>query len=232
MSERFELIGRRQAIQRIGASAMVPFLSGFHPSVPPQEGEWQPRFLQDSEAETVAEIAERILPETGTPGARRALVHQYIDFVLSRGEAAVGDRFRQGLVWLDRRCGTLFGKPFAELEAARQDEILTRLSKSSSGEESSGVSFFHEMKRLTVDGYYRSEAGMRQELGFEGNTFLAEFEGCKHPEHHSWKVEETRAERARAGGSGRAEDAGPRESGRPPRARSEGSEPSEERGEH
>jgi aminodeoxyfutalosine synthase len=41
-----------------------------------------------------------------------------------------------------------------------------------------------------------------------------------------------RAERARPGGSGRAEGAEPRESGRPPRARSEGSEPSEERGEH
>ncbi len=41
-----------------------------------------------------------------------------------------------------------------------------------------------------------------------------------------------RAERARPGGSGRAEGAGPRESGRPPRAKSEGSEPSEERGEH
>jgi phosphoribosylformimino-5-aminoimidazole carboxamide ribotide isomerase len=45
-------------------------------------------------------------------------------------------------------------------------------------------------------------------------------------------MELTRAERARPGGSGRAEGAGPRESGRPPRAKSEGSEPSEERGEH
>jgi hypothetical protein len=41
-----------------------------------------------------------------------------------------------------------------------------------------------------------------------------------------------RAERARPGGSGRAEGAGPRESGRPPRARSAGSEPSGERAEH
>jgi hypothetical protein len=28
---------------------------------------------------------------------------------------------------------------------------------------------------------------MKQELGFEGNTFLSEFEGCTHPEHHDWK---------------------------------------------
>src|SRR3990172_3129564 len=45
-------------------------------------------------------------------------------------------------------------------------------------------------------------------------------------------LQPARAERARPGGSARAEGAKARESGRPPRARSEGSEPSEERGEH
>jgi hypothetical protein len=178
MSERVGTIGRRQAIQRLGASAVAPLLSGFHPSVPRQEGDWKPGFFQDSEVETVAAISERILPETDTPGARAALVHQYIDFVLSRAEAENRDRFREGLVWLERRCTALLGKPFAELETARQDELLTGILENP---------FFHEVKRLTVEGYYRSEAGMRQELGFEGNTFLAEFEGCKHPEHHSWK---------------------------------------------
>ena len=178
MSDRMD---RREAIRRLGAPAVVPFLSGFHPSVPPQEGEWKPRFFLESEVETVAGIAERILPETDTPGARRALVHQYIDFVLSGGEAAGRDRFREGLLSLDRRCAALLGKPFAELEPGRQDAILTEISESP---------FFQEAKRLTVDGYYRSEAGMKQELGFEGNTFLAEFEGCTHPEHRSWKVGE------------------------------------------
>ncbi len=213
-------MNRRQAIRELGAAAVVPFLSGFHPSVPPQEGGWKPLFFQGSEAETVAHLGERILPETDTLGARRALVHQYVDFALSRAESAESARFREGLRELDRRCAATFGKPFVELDPSRQDEILTGISESP---------FFGEMKRLTVDGYYRSEVGMKQELGFEGNAFLAEFEGCTHPEHRSWTAEQRRAERARPGGSGRAEDAGPRESGRPPRA---GSEPSEERGEH
>ncbi len=198
MSERMD---RREAIRRLGASAVVPFLSGFHPSVPPQEGEWKPRFLQDSEVETVAGIAERILPETDSPGARRALVHQYIDFVLSSGEAAGRDRFRQGLVSLERRCAALFGKPFVELEPGRQDEILTGISESP---------FFQEVKRLTVDGYYRSEVGMRQELGFEGNTFLAEFEGCKHPEHHSWGSPQPERRASAASPGARAAGVGPR----------------------
>jgi hypothetical protein len=243
MSERMD---RRQVIRKLGATAAVPFLSGFHPSVPPQQGEWTPLIFQGSEAETVAHLAERILPETDTPGARRALVHQYIDFVLAKGEAADRHRFREGLVSLDRSSADRFGKPFAELEPPRQDEILTGISESP---------FFRELKRLTVDGYYRSEVGMKQELGFEGNAFLAEFEGCTHPEHHSWSIDgagrgggEPGEEHNQAAGPGgprppRAKSAGsePREEHnqaagpggpRPPRAKSAGSEPREERGEH
>jgi hypothetical protein len=176
-----EPIDRRQAIRRLSAPAFVPLLHGFHPLVPRQDGEWRPRFFQDSEVETVSHIAERIIPETDTPGARGALVHQYIDFVLSRSEAAESDRFREGLRGFDETCRAKFGKPFAALEAARQDEALTGIE---------GSAFFNEMKRLTVDGYYRSEVGMKQELGFEGNAFLSEFDGCNHPEHHSWKASE------------------------------------------
>jgi hypothetical protein len=184
-----EPIDRRQALRRLGAPALAPLFSHIHPALPAQEGAWKPRFLQESEVETVSLLAERIIPETDTPGARRALVHQYVDFVLSQAEAPVRERFRQGLAWLDGRSATSFGRPFARLEADKQDEILRRLSESPSGEEPAGVAFFGEAKRLTVDGYYRSEAGMTQELGFEGRTFLAEFKGCTHPEHHSWKVE-------------------------------------------
>jgi hypothetical protein len=92
-------------------------------------------------------------------------------------------------VWLDRRSASLFGKPFARLETARQDELLTRLAERPSSEEPAGVAFFVEARRLTIDGYYRSEAGMLQELGFEGRTFLPAFEGCTHPQHHAYGIE-------------------------------------------
>jgi hypothetical protein len=43
--------------------------------------------------------------------------------------------------------------------------------------------FFKLLKGLTVDGYYTSKEGLTQELGWHGNTFLREFEGCTHAEH-------------------------------------------------
>jgi len=183
-------IARRQALRALGAPAVAPLLASFHPFVPVEEGGWKPRLFEPGELETVMQLAERIVPETDTPGARRALVHQYIDFVLARGASERRERFREGLAWLDRRCQALFGAPFAGLDAARQDQLLERLAASPSGEEPAGTAFFALAKRLTVDGYYRSEAGLTQELHFEGRTFLAEFKGCTHPEHHSFEVED------------------------------------------
>jgi len=182
-------IDRRQALRTLGAPAVVPLLAPFHPWVPRQEGGWQPQLLQPSEVEALAQLAERIIPETDTPGARRALVHQYVDFVLAQGDAARRDAFRAGLAWLDRRCGALFGKPFAELDAGRQDELLKRLAEGAMSEEAAGVTFFAAAKQLTIEGYYRSEPGMMEELGFQGRTFLAEFPGCTHPEHRNWKID-------------------------------------------
>jgi len=43
--------------------------------------------------------------------------------------------------------------------------------------------FCRLLKGLTVDGYYTSKEGLTQELGWHGNTFLTEFEGCTHAEH-------------------------------------------------
>ena len=45
--------------------------------------------------------------------------------------------------------------------------------------------FFKLFKGLVVDGYYTSKAGLAQELGWHGNTFLSEFKGCDHPEHQA-----------------------------------------------
>jgi hypothetical protein len=41
------------------------------------------------------------------------------------------------------------------------------------------------LKDLTIDGYYTSKEGLTQELGWHGNTFVADFKGCTHPEHQS-----------------------------------------------
>jgi hypothetical protein len=93
------------------------------------------------------------------------------------------------LTWLDRRSRELFGKDFVGIEPAQQTEMLTSLD--SPDEESPpgavGVGFFSAVKEKTVEGYYRSEVGMLEELEFDGNKILREFKGCTHPEHLNWE---------------------------------------------
>jgi len=45
------------------------------------------------------------------------------------------------------------------------------------------IRFFRLIKNLTADGYYTSQVGLLEELGYSGNTFRAAFQGCSVPEH-------------------------------------------------
>ena len=157
---------RREAIRRVGALAATPLLGAFHPLVPrqPGGGPWRPRFFDREEAETVAELAELIIPATETPGAQAARVHQYIDWKLSEDDAPSQRAFREGLT------------RFLGADEAQKRELLAE-----------GGAFFDRLKALTVEGYYRSEIGVREELGFEGRVFVTEFEGCTHEEHLGWR---------------------------------------------
>ena len=70
------------------------------------------------------------------------------------------------------------------LDAALKERFLAGL-RSFDGDLKDSDPFSKLLKGLTVDGYYTSKEGLTQELGWHGNTFLAEFEGCTHPEHQS-----------------------------------------------
>ena len=186
-------VSRREALQLLGADAALPLLDPgrlHHPLAAVPAGQaWQPRVLTGTptDVETVAAVAERIIPRTETPGARDAGVHEYIDFALERGEASARQAFAEGLRWFEGHVRESRQTAFTDLDRAQQDEVLTELSDPASAPAPEGHAFFLRMKELTIDGYYRSEAGMFEELGFAGNTFLTEFEGCTHPEHLSWR---------------------------------------------
>lgn len=188
-----EPVDRRKALKTLGACAALPVLEhlGYHRLVPRQEGEtsWSPRFFSSEENETVTVLSEFIIPETDTPGARAAKVNQYIDYVLSQASTSEQEAFRRGLSWLNSRSREVLGSNFIGLETAQQTSVLASLAspETESRQDRPGIAFFEDMKERTVTGYYSSEIGMRQELGFQGNTYLAVFEGCTHPEHLSWK---------------------------------------------
>ena len=99
--------------------------------------------------------------------------------------------FHAGLSRLDTISESRFAtSAFLQLSEAQQVEILTSLSEAA---EQKGVpkesvagddaAFFTAIKNLTADGYYTSRIGLLQELGYNGDAYLAAFPEFSIPEH-------------------------------------------------
>jgi hypothetical protein len=131
---------------------------------------------------TVEALCELIIPETATPGAKAARVHEFIDTYLSSVSSSKRQEFMEGLHWIDQRSQELFSKSFVSATPHQQTELLTRLSVPHSLESPDGQAFFRQIKNLTVFGYYTSKIGIEQELNFKG---WVEYQGCTHDEHQT-----------------------------------------------
>ena len=148
---------------------------------------WTPRVFTPHQNATVIEISELIIPQTDTAGARAAEVNRFIDTVLEDAPAAERESFIHGLAWIDRRSRESSGADFIETPPGEQEALLTVVSSrdNAAPDDREGVEFFEAIKRLTITGYYTSEAGMREELGDDGMLYFAEKPGCAHPEHRA-----------------------------------------------
>lgn len=133
----------------------------------------QTTFLSASELDWIKAFVDTIIPRTDTPGASDAGVPVFIDRRLA-ASPLLAVAVRDGMKALDADALARFGAAFPALTDEQRVELLTRRQEDS---------FFRTLKGLTVDGYYTSEAGLTQELGWHGNTFVHEFKGCEHPEH-------------------------------------------------
>jgi Gluconate 2-dehydrogenase subunit 3 len=141
----------------------------------------QPTFFQPAEFHTIEALSERIIPRSETPGAKDSGVALLID------KAIVSDpdlvlSYRAGIADINALSVESYGKAFVDLTEEQQIALLTPVSLEN---DSHMGKFFILVKNMTVDAYYRTEAGLKTELGWHGNTYLASFPGCDHPEHQA-----------------------------------------------
>ncbi len=146
--------------------ALVTIAAGFATRRLAAQGTYEPSTLSREDYELLGSLVEMIIPKSETPGAREVGVHAILDEDLAKDGEALGI-LRNGMAAL-REDG------FPELASQQQIDILTRYSEAT-GEEKT---FFETLKGLTIDAYYSTEVGLVQELGYQGNTYLAEFPGC------------------------------------------------------
>ena len=141
-------------------------------------GEGRGAIFNAQDSETVAAIAERIMPDApGKPGAREAGVLNYIDLALAGAYSDLQDFYRRGLASLDAYCRKTHNAAFARLEAAKQDEVLTAVEqgKATGFGWPAAPDFFNTLRIHTMEGMFadplyggnRNFAGWRL-VGFPG----------------------------------------------------------------
>ena len=130
------------------------------------------RVLDPHQAETVETIAELIIPETDTPGARAARLPEFIDLLLAEW-APDDDKkvFLDGLADVDARARAVSAADFLGASTAQRVAILTALDteaqEARKAKSDGKPHFFDHMKFVTVYGYCTSEAGATAELHYE-----------------------------------------------------------------
>lgn len=124
--------------------------------------------LTDEQDDLVNAIADTIIPQTDTPGASQVQVSQFIDLLLQDVfEEDVRDEFLAGLIAFDKECKSVTGKMFTALTKENQANYLEKIDMEVMGKEyGDKVPFYYTFKLLTVNVYFSTEEGVKQNLDY------------------------------------------------------------------
>jgi len=184
---------RRRALQILGTAVGAPLViprAGFAEIVEwardvragmDSVGDRQERTLTEAQNSLVTAIAEVIIPQTDTPGAKVAGIDEFIDVIVTGWlDEDEKNRFLDGIDTVDALSNNKYGRNFTDCSTeekmaivAKLDTELDELRRDSTFDET--AHFFYDMKRFTLAGYFTSETGLRT-LGYR--IVPGAFEGC------------------------------------------------------
>jgi hypothetical protein len=141
--------------------------------------QFDPAFFTPHEYRTVRLLVDIILPADERSGsATEAGVPEFMDFIVA-DQSGRQTAMRGGLAWLDvqslRRHNATFFDSTEEERYALLDEIAW--PDKARPEMSHGVAFFNSFRDLTASGFFSSRMGV-DDLRYQGNTFVADWNGC------------------------------------------------------
>jgi hypothetical protein len=208
-------VERREILRYIGIASVAATFPGFkqwafacahaHDAPVAQQapsGAYKPLFFSPQHFQMVEHLAEMIIPEDDTPGAKSAGVAEFIDFMVanrvpvtaSRDIRSTQDavemgvdaqqRFLSGLGWMNAHCHGEFGHEFMECSSGQQTALLEELAYKAKFKPmaESGRAFFQLMRDYTVVGYYTTKVGL-ESLGYPGlRSVWPKMPACPHPD--------------------------------------------------
>ena len=173
-----EQITRREAIFRVsamlGGVALVgqtAMLAGCASQLRSESGADNDLFGK-SDIELLDEIAETILPETSTPGAKAAEVGPFIAMMVTDTYYPDDQQvFLEGLEDLQTRCLVNFGAHFQVVTAAQRSQLVEMLDLEQwtymkGRPDDTPAHYFRMIKELTLLGYFTSEIGYTQAMRY------------------------------------------------------------------
>jgi len=161
---------------------------------------YKPKFFTPHEWQTVRILVDLIIPKDERSGsATDAGVPEFMDYLMD--DPTDSDRSREerqtamrgGLAWIHSICTKRFGRDFVACTEAERTALLDEIAyfKGHDEEEEEaemrepkqlivhihhGPSFFNSFRDLTASGFWSSKMGI-EDLGYQGNTFVAEWTG-------------------------------------------------------
>jgi gluconate 2-dehydrogenase gamma chain len=151
-------LSRRDLLKRagvVGVAAAAPSAALAPTAAPAQERE-RLEALTAAEAETVEAMVDRLIPaDSNGPGAAEARVARYIDRALAGELASLRASYSDGLAAVDAYAQGRFGAAFADLDAARQDEVLTAMEQNvATGFPGGSRAFFELVREHCLQGMF------------------------------------------------------------------------------
>jgi hypothetical protein len=153
------------------------------PQAPGAEAKSGARFFTPAQHALIEDLSETIIPADSHSGGAKAA--KVADFIEQSVRESTDDQqktlWREGLRLMEVMSQHYNGKSFADASAEEKIAVLKVLSDNQHMMDVPEVQFFHELKRLTVHGYYTSKIGIHDELEYKGNRVLMEYVGCGDP---------------------------------------------------
>jgi hypothetical protein len=190
-------LDRREALRFLAVSSVLQTMPGrvcaafgeIHAGLAATPGL---KILDPHQDATVTALAELIIPQTETPGARAVRVNEFIDRIVADWYSDEDrTQFLTGLADVDRRTRSLFGKDFVDALPEQQSAIVGALGGEMAEEKKSlsaaprayrgedpepDGNFYYRFRDLTLTGYFTSEAGAIQQLHEE--IIPGRYDGC------------------------------------------------------
>jgi gluconate 2-dehydrogenase gamma chain len=133
-------------------------------------GIYKPKGLTQHEFDTLKALCEIIVP-----GASKGGAAEFVDLLSSQNWEMLAI-YSGGIEWLDEAMKHHYHADFLTAKAEQKTEMLDKIAyrKNRTPELAPGIKFFDWVRRMTVDAYYTSAAGVK-EVGYLGNRAVKEF---------------------------------------------------------